>query len=93
MRIAPLLLLLAGCATSTSGVMNTAPGTYAISGKNTGVGATSDDVMAALYKQANQHCGAKGLAMQEVRSTARGAGLAQFPHGNLEFRCVPKGPG
>lgn len=84
-----IVLLLAGCATQSSGVISMSD-RMVIRGKNTTIGATSGDVMADLYKQANAHCAKQGQAVQEIRVTERGAGLAQFPEGSMEFRCVPR---
>jgi hypothetical protein len=81
------LLLANGCA-STSEVIATGPGTYMVTGKNTALGANTDNVMVALYKRANAFCAEKGLVMQEKKIDARAPGFARFPTGRLDFHCV-----
>jgi hypothetical protein len=86
--VACLLLLLAGCATTVRPVMTSSAGTHTLTGKNTGIGATGDDVLAELHKKAAAYCGQQRVEV--ARSDTVSAGLARFPEARLEFRCVPK---
>lgn len=85
------VLLVAGCATQSSGVARwSTDGVMSISGKNMGIGATASDVMADLHKRATAHCARARREVEVLRAESHGPGLARFPEGRLEFRCVER---
>lgn len=87
MKLLPLLcLILASC---SSGVVQTGPGTYMVSGSKPGlVGAGS--VKADLYRKAGKWCDQRGLTMVPLDSKGRDAEFGgNWASAEIHFRAVP----
>jgi hypothetical protein len=84
-RVALLMLLLAGCA-SSSGVFEVSPGVYSVTSSAItsfgGAGTAKGDA----YKRAQATCAAKGKRMELVTQNAN----ATFASGSADvtFRCI-----
>ncbi|MBL4801549.1 MAG: hypothetical protein JKY45_06615 [Emcibacter sp.] len=82
-----LALMISACA--STGVVPMGQDTYFIGKKDgsTGLG-VSYKVKAAVYKEANDFCGAKSLAVETLEVVTTPARLAQLGSTELKFKCV-----
>lgn len=90
MRITAALLplALAACATS-SGVVQTGPGTYTVAGKHLAPGASGNMLVADLYREAGEFCAKQGATAQGLGTDAKDhQPFGQLANARLEFRCV-----
>ena len=84
-----ILLVLAGCA--STGVTPTGTDTFMVSKRSAQVG-FGDPVgaKADVYRQANEFCGKRGQAIEEVDYQEQPSGFGRPASASLEFRCVPR---
>ena len=91
MRRAHLLLALfaAACASST-GVVSTGSDEYMLSKTDIGdVWHQGSNVLAQLYREANEYCGGRGLTVQRISEETQDGRVFVRPAGaTLRFRCV-----
>lgn len=90
MRYLVVLLLLAGCSTQASAPIRMGKDVHMITGRNTAIGASSSDVVADLHRRAWQFCERSRQDMEVVSIDTHGPGLARFPEGRIQFRCVAR---
>ena len=83
----PVLLVLSAC--QSTGVIPTGQNSYMIGKKDgtPGLGVSLSN-KAEVYKEANEFCAAKGLALQEVHSVVTPAMPAQLGSTELYFKCI-----
>lgn len=89
--IATVVLVLAGCASST-GIVPMGEGTYLIAREDNSPTASLGAIKAAVLKDAATFCGAKGQDFAVVHTNDTPRSLGQFPQTSLQFRCVSKTP-
>jgi hypothetical protein len=85
----PLLALFAGCATTTSGVIQDGPGTYSLveAGKTGFV--SSSDLRIRVLQRAAEHCRTYGRQLEVISTDEKPGGvLGKFPEASIRFRCT-----
>lgn len=85
-----LCVLLAGCASSRSGIVQDGTDTYTVivTGKTGFV--SSGDLKLSAYQQASRHCQSRSRILEVItENEQRGGVLGKFPGAQLKFRCIP----
>lgn len=89
-RVAPLLILLAGCATPTTGVLPQQDGMYTVTRQGAGAWVTPDSLKAAAIQEAQAFCEARGRRYRYLHSKETPAGaFGRWPESEVLFRCDP----
>lgn len=87
MRIALLALALVGCA-SSAGIVPAGNDTFMLARSGYGLGQSSSNVKAGLFKEASEHCASMGKSMDVISSDDKPGWPGHFPEAEVKFRCV-----
>lgn len=85
------LLLLAGCATTTTAPVPAGPDTYLISNKSPDGRLSGGEMLAGLYKEANDFCASQNRKLLTVSSSSVSGAAFRPPSGALTFQCLREG--
>jgi hypothetical protein len=85
--IIPVVLLAAGCASST-GPVQIGRDTYSIMGKSYAPSANLTDLKADAYKEASAFCAKQGKTANVIDTQGTPRGFGQFPEAEVKFSCV-----
>lgn len=83
-----LVVLVAGCATGTDGVVQMGPDMYMIGGQGKFTDYSGSAVKARFYQDAAKYCQAKNRVMLPANSTGQDAGFGTYASAEVQFRCV-----
>lgn len=83
-----IAVLLAGCATPTTGVVVRGDDMYTVTRQGEGFWVTTDLLKTAALQEADAFCGARGKKLKFVHSKEIPAGaLGRWPESEVLFRC------
>lgn len=87
-RLLPAVLLLAGCAIPTTGVVPTAEGFYTVTRQGSGAWVSTLELRAAALQEADQYCVTKKQAIKVIHIKEIPAGpLGRWPEAEVIFGC------
>src|SRR5262245_16285321 len=86
--VAALLLMLAACGTSSSGVVSTGTETFMIAGE--GRSRSADTVSADLYREATAYCADQKKNLKVIKTSGRDGNFGRNASSRLDFTCVDK---
>ena len=81
--------LVAGCATSTDGIVEIGPDTYRVGALGRFSDYSSSALKARLYQDAYRHCAAKNRIMVPATSGENSASATHAP-AEVQFRCLAR---
>lgn len=81
--------MLLACASNT-GVVPMGRDTYMIANTSQTAFASGGEMVAVLYRQADEHCRAMGKELQPINERSRNGAMGQKATGELQFRCLAK---
>ncbi len=83
-----VVVLLAGCATPTSGVVPRGDGLYTITRQGEGFWVTTDTLKTQALKDAAEHCAQSKQALKLIHSKEIPAGaFGRWPEAEVLFKC------
>jgi hypothetical protein len=86
--VAAMVLVLAGCATPTTGVVPRGEGLATVTHQGGGFWVTTDSLKAAAIQEADAHCQRSGKHAKVVHTKEIPAGAAgRWPESEVLFRC------
>ena len=88
--IVVLSVLLAGCATTTTGALSAGPGTFVVSRQAGAFPSGREPLLAEALAEAGSKCGSMGKAMKLVSSTENPGPyiLGNYPKATVTFTCL-----
>ena len=81
------LVLVAGCATGTNGVVAAGNDTYMVGGLGEFFDYSGSAVKARFVEQATKFCADRGQSMVLVNSTGHDSGFGVYASAEVQFRC------
>jgi hypothetical protein len=84
------LILIAGCATSTDGIVEIGTDTYKVGNLGRFTDYSSSALKARLYQDAYKHCAAKNRLMVPINGAGQNPASATNAATELQFRCVAR---
>jgi hypothetical protein len=84
------LVLIAGCATSTDGIVEIGPDTYRVGALGRFADYSSSALKAKLYQDAYKHCAAKNRIMVPATNDGQSSASATNPPAEVQFRCIAR---
>ena len=88
-----VFVLLVGCGTSITKVVQTGPDSFMIAGEAGDFGGSNsaDVVSVDLYKQASAYCSEQKKQLKVIKTGGRDGNFSRRASSRLDFTCVNKG--
>lgn len=90
--LAMLSVLIAGCASTSTGVTSIGPNTYMLGERGGSFDYTASEIKVRLYRESQAFCASRGMLAVPLNSTGQDAGW-QFASAEIQFRCTSKETG